>query len=187
MCGGDHRVSNFGWCVDGGIFLFLVLHSFLGWRRGLLWQAAGVASLGLGVGLGLVLAPSVGSRAMSAVTNDSFHAKLAAFLLVFGLVCFALRMIASYIEVRAESGLAREERDKRRSKDRVLGGIFGAVKGLLLAAILVAACVSFFPKSALWNQSHLASSLATAGSRLLPDGAVKEVREWARQHVANIE
>jgi hypothetical protein len=124
---------------------------------------------------------------MSAVTSDAFHAKLAGFLLVFGVVCFALRMTVSYIEVRAERGLAKEERDKRRSKDRIMGGVFGAVKGLLLAAILVAACVSFFPKSALWKQSHLASSLATAGCRMLPDGAVKEVREWARQHVANIE
>lgn len=175
-----------GLCVDCVLIAFLILHTFLGWRRGLLWQAAGVASLGLGVALGLALAPSIGVYVLRSVTSDPFRAKLVAFLFVFGLVGFALRMSTAWIEVHSEKNLLKEERDRRRAKDRILGGAFGAIKGLLVAAIAVAACVSFFPKSDLWTRSHLAGSLATAGSRLLPEGAVNEVRNWARQHVTSI-
>ncbi|HLX63516.1 MAG TPA: CvpA family protein [Planctomycetota bacterium] len=180
-------MTNLGWCVDIGVILFLVLHTFLGWRRGLLWQAAGVTSLAFGVGLGLAFAPALSKYALNRVTSDPLHAKLVAFLFVFGIVGFSLRLLASAAEVYSERGVPKEERAKRRSKDRVLGGIFGAIKGLVLAAIIIAACVSFYPNQPVWKKSHLAASFATAGSRLLPQGAVKEVRDWARQHVANIE
>ena len=48
-------MEKWGLVVDAAMLGFLVLHTFLGWRRGLLWQAAGMASLLLGVGLGLGL------------------------------------------------------------------------------------------------------------------------------------
>ncbi len=177
---------NLGLGVDAGIILFLLLHCFLGWRRGLMWQAAGVASLGFGVGLGLILSPSIGVYALQRVTTNPFHARLIGFLLVFGLVGFTLRIVGSSIEVHAESGLPKPERDRRRAKDRILGGIFGAFKGLILTAILVAACAAFFPQSECWKHSRLAPPMATAGSRLLPRGAVKELRDWAKQNVACI-
>jgi len=177
---------NLGLGVDGGILLFLVLHCFLGWRRGLMWQAAGVASLGFGVGLGLVLSPSIGVYALQRLTSNPFHARLIGFLLVFGLVGFTLRIVASSIEVHSESGLPKPEKERRRAKDRILGGIFGALKGLVIAAILVAASVAFFPRNEFWKQSHLAPPMATAGARLLPRGAVKELHDWAKQKVACI-
>jgi uncharacterized membrane protein required for colicin V production len=176
-----------GWMVDAAILGFLILQSFLGWRRGLLGQAAGVASLLFGVGLGLILAPNLGAYAMERVTTDPFHANLIGFLLVFGLVGLTLRIVAASVEVHSEKGLPKDERERRRAKDRILGGVLGALKGLVVAAILVAACVAFFPKCNAWRQSKLAGAMATAGSRLLPDGAVHEVTSWAKQHVSNLE
>lgn len=182
----DYHVDKFGLALDGAVVAFLILHVFLGWRRGLLWQAAGVCSLGLGVALGLALAPNIGVYAMQRVTSDPFRAKLVGFLFVFGLTGFTFRMAAAAVEVYSEKGLPKEEKEKRRAKDRILGGAFGAVKGFVTAAIVVAACVAFYPESPLWTRSHLTGALATAGSRLLPDGAVKEVRNWAKQHVTSI-
>lgn len=175
-----------GYCIDAGILLFLVLHSFLGWRRGLMWQAAGGLSVGLGVILGLMLSPAAGEYAQQYVTSNPLHARLIGFLLIFGLVGFTLRIVAACFVVQSEKGVPKEERARRLAKDRILGGVFGALKGLVLAAILIAASVAFFPHGTAWKNSHLTNPLAIAGARLLPQGAVQEMRDWAKLHVANI-
>jgi hypothetical protein len=47
--------------------------------------------------------------------------------------------------------------------------------------------VTFFPNSPLWRRSNLAGTMAEAGSRLLPDGAVKEVSAWARTQITTLQ
>jgi uncharacterized membrane protein required for colicin V production len=175
-----------GWTVDAVIVGFLLLQTFLGWRRGLLWQAAGVASIGFGVALGQVLAPSIGALMLDHVTSSPFKAKLIAYLLVLGLVGFLLRLAAAWAEVQAERGLPKNERNLRRADDRILGGIFGALKGSILALVLVTVGVTFFPKSRVWNDSTLAEPLAVAGSRLLPEGAVGEVKQWVSRSTSEV-
>ncbi len=175
-----------GWSIDLVIVGFLILQTFLGWRRGLLWQVAGVASIGFGIAIGMTLAPAIGARLVENVTSDLFRANLIGFLFVVGLVGFSLRMLAAWAEVRTETGLPKDERDKRRAHDRILGGIFGALKGSVLALIIVAASVSIYPKCNLWTDSRLAGPLAVAGSRLLPDGAVQEVSQWASKSAVSL-
>ena len=169
-----------GSLVDLSIVLFLILQTFLGWRRGLLWQAAGVASIGFGVAAGLFLAPALGEQLNQSITSNPFHARLTAFLFVVAFVGFALRMAAACAEVQAEKGLKKDERDRRRAEDRILGGIFGAVKGSVLALLIVAASVACFPGSAVWHGSSLVRPLAVAGSRLLPEGAFHDASDWAK-------
>ena len=175
-----------GTIVDVVIVFFLILQSFLGWRRGLLWQAAGVASMGFGVVLGWALSPLLSELFLEHVTSEPFHAKLAAFLLIMGTVGFSLRIAAAWAEVSAEAGVPRGVRDQRRADDRVLGGIFGAFKGCIITLLIIAACVSLYPKWAMWRESSLARPFAIAGSRLLPEGAVGEVKRWAGESVAEI-
>ena len=177
---------NWGVYVDGGIVIFLLVHSFMGWRRGLMWKAAGGLSVGLGIGLGLYFSPMLSQYALERVTSNPLHAQLIGYLAIFGLTGFVLRIIAAIVEVQAEKGLPKPERDRRRAKDRILGGIFAALKGLVIASILIAAGVAFFPSGAIWKKSMLAAPFATVGSRLLPNGAVAEMRSWAKQHVASI-
>ena len=160
---------------------FLLFQTWLGWRSGLLWQVAGLASVGFGVMLGAALAPSLGARLWGLVTENPFHAKLLAFLLIAGVVGFTLRMTALWAEAQSESGVAKKERERRRQEDRILGGIFGALKGLVLALVLVAAGVGLDPHSALWKSSCLVPPFATAGARLLPEGAVSAMQEWVEQ------
>ncbi|HYF51199.1 MAG TPA: CvpA family protein [Planctomycetota bacterium] len=175
-----------GMLLDAAIVGFLLLQTFLGWRRGLLWQAAGVASIGFGVVLGLALAPSIGARLLDHVTSDPFKAKLIAFLFILGMTGFLLRMAAALAEVQSERGLPPEEKKLRRADDRILGGIFGALKGSVLTLVIIAAAVTFYPANPIWHDSTLARPLAIAGSRLLPEGAVKEVKRWATRSAGDV-
>jgi uncharacterized membrane protein required for colicin V production len=176
-----------GRVLDGMIIAFLLLQTFLGWRRGLLWQAAGVASLAFGVILGWVLAPVMAEYLTEHVTSNLFRAKLIAFLFILGSVGLMLRLAAAWAEVRSEKNLPKNERELRRAEDRVLGGIFGALKGSVLCLVLIAAIVSLYPNNRMWSRSALATPFAVAGSRLLPDGAVKEVKRWATQSAVDIQ
>jgi len=167
-----------GPCTDILLVAFLLLQTWVGWRSGLLWQVTGLATLGLGLALGTVLAPSLGSRLKPILGCDTFPAEVVAFLFVAGLVGVTLRMLASWAEQHSENNVPKPEREQRRADDRILGGIFGALKGLVLALVLVVAGVSLWPKSSAWQDSRLAPPMATAGARLLPEGAIDEVRTW---------
>ncbi len=176
---------SLGHLTDIAILLFLFLQTFLGWRRGLLWQVAGVASLCFGMLLAWLLGPLLSPWLIEHVTSDPLRAKLVAFLLVVGGVGLTVRVLAAWAEAQTEQGLARKEREERRGQDRILGGIFGALKGCIVAALIIAGLVSSAPASQFWRHSRLAQPLATVGSRLLPEGAVREVRLWAARSAAD--
>jgi uncharacterized membrane protein required for colicin V production len=176
-----------GLFIDGLIVGFLLLQTYLGWRRGLLWQAAGVASIAFGVILGLYFAPRLGEFFNERVTSNVFRARMVAFLLILCSVGFTLRIMAAWAEVHSENGLPKKEREIRRAGDRILGGMFGAVKGCVLVLVIVSACVSMYPASRFWPASMLALPLANAGSRLLPEGAVSQVQRWAADSALNVQ
>lgn len=180
-------MNQVGWITDTAILVFLLLQTFSGWRRGLLWQAASVASIGFGMVLGLIFAPYFSGKLLECVTSDPFRAKLVAFLFIAGMVGFTLRIAAAWAEVHTESGLPKNEREFRRADDRILGGIFGALKGSVLTLLFFAAGVSCCPHCEVWERSMLAAPLAVAGSRLLPDGAMVEVKHWAAQSTIDIQ
>ena len=179
-------IRQLGISLDAIIVGFLIFQTFLGWRRGLLWQVLGVVSIIFGIGLGLLLAPLIGAQLTECVTSDPFRAKLAAFLLVLGVVGFTLRLAGAWAEVRTEQGAPRQERELRRMDDRILGGIFGALKGCVLTLVILAASASFYPRSALWQYSQLAPPLASAGARLLPEGTFTEVKRWGSQSLQEL-
>lgn len=167
-----------GLLIDVLLIAFLVYQTYLGWRSGFLWQVAGLASAGFGVIVGAATAPSLGSRLLGTVTSNPFHAKLAAFLLAAGLVCIAFRMAAVYADARSDEGVSKKEREVRRRDDRVLGCIFGAIKGSVLTLVILAGLAGFVPGNAMWNESRLAPSMANAGMRLLPSGIAQSLQAW---------
>lgn len=180
------ELQHLGLALDLFIAGFLVLQTLLGWRRGFLWQMLGVASIVMSIGLGWLLGPLIGERLTECVTSDPFRAKLTAFLLVLGVVGLTLRMVGAWAEVRTERERTPQEREQSRANDRILGGIFGALKGCILTLVLLAAGTSFYPSNALWQHSKLALPLASAGSRLLPEGVFQDARKWSRQSVQEL-
>ncbi len=68
----------------------------------------------------------------------------------------------------------------------MLGGIFGAVRAAVLALVVCASAVSIYPRSGVWENSNLARPLASAGARLLPDGAVDAMKCWAVQSATDL-
>ena len=167
-----------GYLTDILLVAFLLVETWLGCRSGLLWQATDLAALGLGLLLGMLLAAPLGSLLLGTLAHDPFSAQVIAFFFLMGMTCLLLRLLATWVAVRSERGLAKPEREERRRHDRILGGMFGALKGSLLAMLLVAAGVSLWPRHLGWETSRLAGPLAQAGARLLPEGAVFEVRDW---------
>lgn len=157
---------------------FLLFETWRGYRTGLLWQVASLATLGLGFMLGGVLAPPLGARLLGVLTENPFHAQLLAFVFVAGLVGCMFRALVLWAELKSERGVPRKERERRRGEDRILGGVFGALKGSVLALAIIAAGVSLLPDSPAWRSSRLAAPLAEAGTRLLPAGAAGELRAW---------
>jgi len=174
--GGVHVLM--GTLTDFCLAAFLLFQTWLGWRSGLLRQATGLAALGFGVVLGVTLAPSLGGRILGWLTVDPFHARVLAFLFVFGLVCLTLQLLASWAEIQADAGIEKKDREQRRSQDRILGGIFGSLKALVVSLVLVAAGVNLYPKNEAWQGSRLAPPFAEAGARLLPEGAAEGVQAW---------
>ena len=177
---------NAGIAVDLGLILFLVFHTWRGFRCGFLWQVTALAALGFGLGLAMVLAPAMGSRLLGVLTQNPFHAQLTAFLFVFGLVALMFRLLATWAEGSTEKDANKKEKEQSRGNDRILGGMFGALKGLLMVLVLCAAGVTMWPKVDTWDDSKLMPTFAKAGARLLPDGAVQEVHTWAERSVAQL-
>ncbi|MCW8130317.1 MAG: CvpA family protein [Planctomycetota bacterium] len=167
-----------GHLTDFLLLAFLLLQTWMGCRRGLLWQAAGLAALGFGMALGMTLAPALGARLIGVVTENAFHAQLIAFLFVACALGLILRLLAVWAEVKSEDGLPSKEKERRRGQDRILGGIFGALKGFVIAAVAMAACVTLWPGTPAFAEARLVPPLAQAGARLLPEGAVEDVRAW---------
>ncbi len=157
---------------------FLIFQTYMGWRSGLLWQAVAMGAVGFSVVLGSALAPALGMRLLGSVTSDPFHAKLIGFLFVSGSVALLLRLAATWAEHQAEQGLPRKEQEIRRGQDRILGGIFGALKASVIALVAAASLVSLWPRQSVWTESKLVPPLAVAGARLLPEGAIQELHVW---------
>ncbi|MCK6471091.1 MAG: CvpA family protein [Planctomycetes bacterium] len=168
-----------GLLVDGLVVAFFLFQIWTGWRTGLLGQVMSMAGIGLGVVVSATLAPAMGARLLGVVTDSPVHAKLVAFLMILASVSFMLRIMALWAQFESSRWLTKEDRQRRATNDRVMGSVFGAAKGALLALVLVAVSVSFWPEFSGWPHSRLASPLAETGARLLPEGYAERVSAWA--------
>ena len=124
-----------GSMLDALIVAFLILQTFLGWRRGLLWQVAGVASMVCGVLLGWVLAPSLGRFVNQHIASNKLHARLVAFLFVLCTVGLVTRLLAAWVQVRAEHGLGKAMRKPWRGRRSCSGCWSGTPTIRSMAAI----------------------------------------------------
>jgi uncharacterized membrane protein required for colicin V production len=96
-------------------------------------------------------------------------------------------LVCAWAEAKSEEGLNEKEKEERRSQDRVLGGVFGALKGSVMALLITAASASIWPQWDCWREAHLAPHLARSGARLLPSGAENHLRSWLNSSAKNLQ
>lgn len=138
--------------ADGVILLLIVVSALLSVRRGftreafslLTWVAAFLVARLFGPGLEVMLEPSI--ETPSARIAVAFGVLFAATLVVGALVNHLLG------EVVRVTGLT--------STDRLLGMVFGAVRGMVLVVVLVALGRGLFDQDPWWRESMLVPRFA---------------------------
>jgi len=145
---------------DAAVFAAVTWAAWCGIKRGMALQAASLASMAVGVSLAAWCAPGI-EGIFAPATSDPFGRRIAAFFLVLGLVglCFnmAAALAVSYMEIR-----------DLRPYDKVLGGGFGAARGLLLVAVALGAILYMQGSVPGLDRSLFAWRVAEAGQEILP-------------------
>lgn len=138
--------------ADGVILLLIVVSALLSVRRGFTreafslasWIAAFVVARLFGPGLEIMLEPSI--ETPSARIATAFGVLFAATLVVGALINHLLG------EVVRVTGLT--------STDRLLGMVFGAVRGMVLVVVMVALGKGLFSEDSWWRESTLVPQFA---------------------------
>ncbi len=160
--------------LDGLILLLLLLSTLMAISQGFFYEVFNLA----GVLLGYVLAAWEYPRLapwFSKYVSSQWVAEIAAFLAIFIFVA-ALAGACGRIVRWAVAGVG------MRWFDRILGGAFGLVRGLVVSAILVMALAAFAPRSQALRNSALAPYLLVM-SRTASWIAPSELRTRFRQGV----
>jgi membrane protein required for colicin V production len=152
--------TDIGW-VDIGMLAALVLSTLIGALRGLVFEILALAGWFVAYVLAGWLAPTLAPHIAVGVPGGSLNSAAAfavgffATLIVWSLVSHGIRRLVHATPLRIG--------------DRMLGGVFGLARGLLLLLVLAAA-VGFTPfaSSALWQASAGAAALNEALHGLVP-------------------
>ncbi len=115
--------------IDVLIIATMVLCFILGLLSGLVWQVAGIVALVVGVVATIFFGPPVSAALLRWIENAAI-ARLLAYIGVFSLASMAVRVLATVFSNMLE-------RLHLEKLDKLLGGVVGAVKALLICAILI--------------------------------------------------
>ena len=146
--------SALDWCL----LLFLFLSTVTAFRRGIVRVVFSI----LGLVAGLLIASWNYLRVATAlhpwVTNASIAQVIAFTLLMFGVIIVVSVVAGLFRKSIAAVGLG--------FFDRILGAVFGFVRGVFLAAAVVMALVAFVPNAEWLQQSRLTSYFLQAAHGL---------------------
>lgn len=157
--------------VDWGILLVLFLSMLLGLVRGGVKEILSLSAWVLAFIAAKSFAESAAVFVPAFITTPAIR-YLGGFLLVF-IAVMVLSMLLSLLlsESLKAAGLG--------PIDRLLGFIFGAIRGLFIVTTLVLlAGLTALPKTELWQQSYITPmfvKLAVISTPWLPDGLVKYI------------
>jgi len=115
--------------IDIIIIATVALCFGLGMVSGLVWQVAGIVSLFAGVVATIFLGPLV-SEALGRWVQNPTLARMAAYIVVFSLASMGVRILATIFAKMLE-------RFKMKKLDRLLGGLVGILKAILISAVMV--------------------------------------------------
>jgi membrane protein required for colicin V production len=161
-------MATFDYVVIGVVAVSL----FWGLWRGVVGELVALAAWGIGVFAGIEYGAAVG-QALYAGVNDPTLRILAGGATVFVGILLAMAVIGLAVRSMVKAlGLS--------LSDRLLGGLFGLVRGLLMVLVLVAAGgMTSAPQQTWWKSAMLAAPLETAvmGIKpMLPEDLAKRIR-----------
>lgn len=145
--------------LDWGVILVLVLSVLEAAAQGLLYEVFALGGAVLGYLVAAWKYPALANWYMRYV-NSQWVADIAGFITIFLAICFlgsAIGQIARW----AVSGVG------LRWFDRVLGGLFGLIRGTAVCTVVVMALASFSPTSPYLQQSRIAPFLLVTGRALI--------------------
>jgi membrane protein required for colicin V production len=125
--------------VDIVLILFLTLLTALGLWSGLVWQLYRIVSIVLAIFLSARFAQPIADAMGTAVIESERWRLFIAYIVVFILV-----VIACYLVGRLLKNLINKA--KLGSLDIVLGGLFGLLKGALIAGVILCGVIRYFPE-----------------------------------------
>lgn len=130
----DFTTTDFAWVVDAIVAATIVISAYLAMVRGVFRETLALASWAValiaGFALGPAMQPVVESvPGLGSLLKNCQYSLIAAFLLVFGLVLLITGVLV-WVFSRSIQNTALS------LADQVIGFIFGAVRGLVLVAVL---------------------------------------------------
>lgn len=133
-------MGNLNW-VDAALAAIIVFNAALGLRRGVFREAFNLGGICLGLFAALRLYEALGWNLEGWLGAKPPVANLAAFVVVFGVITFG----ASYVGYLLHKGAKKIFMEWL---DRLAGGVFGFLRGLIFASVaaLAFALFPFFPK-----------------------------------------
>lgn len=172
-------MEDLNW-LDAVLLAALVISALVGLARGLVREVLSLLAWFVSIYVAWYFAELVSQRYVHQFINDNLISYIAAFGGVFLLALFAIGLLNLLLaQLFSRVGLS--------GVDRVLGMVFGVVRGLLIGALLVF-FGSFTPlmHEPMWQNSQLAPtfmSLAQWGGRYVPDYVGRFVRSDASKAV----
>ncbi|MBN2345585.1 MAG: CvpA family protein [Candidatus Aminicenantes bacterium] len=149
--------------LDVLFILILFFSFFFGLFRGLTRELLSLLFLVAALALAFVYYPQAG-RMLDGLVRSRELADLAGFLLVLALAAAAGSLVTHLVSTFLVVG-------PLKAADRLLGAVFGTVRGILLCGLLIYGFLAFPLNQDLLNRSRLAPDLTrviVAGIRVLP-------------------
>jgi membrane protein required for colicin V production len=145
--------------LDWGIIFVLVISILVAAAQGFFYELFALAGAVVGYLVAAWEYPRVAEWYMRYV-NSAWAADIAGFLTIF-LVFTLLGSVAGRIARWAVHGVG------LRWFDRVLGGLFGAIRGIAVCTVIIMALASFSPTSPYLGNSRMAPFLLVTGRALI--------------------
>jgi membrane protein required for colicin V production len=144
--------------------------------RGIVREVIGLAAWIVGIVCGIVFGGSVGAWLPERVFGTQAHLR---FVIAFVLILLAVLIVGGVLSTLLKSGLRVIGLGPT---DRVLGGVFGVLRGVLIAMIMVLVIASAMPVQDPWWRDSLLAPHLIEGSKIARSALPSD---W-RAHVDNI-
>ena len=157
--------------VDILIIIVVLINAFFGYLSGMVMQIAWIVTIVAGVILGILLGPVLGA-VMPA--KDQISGNAIGFLLIFLMIFGACHLMGSSIKVYVNKW-------KLENHDRTLGALLGAVKALVIAAVVCTGYVIWQPTDSSVRDSYIGSRMVRVCGIFVTEDSARKIQDWTHR------